>query len=108
MDERSTADFAQVAEHLKNVLLAGGPLLPNSAIAPPDDFLRQHAEFMYVRGHEDENSPVAVTNENLVVHVYQLSNEPPFADSEGSASDSVALSHQLILPSRSLHGLWDR
>lgn len=105
---RSTEDFERVREHVRQALLAGVQVLPNSQWALPDEYLQQHVEGVMVRGPEGYTTPVAVADAFLHIYVFQLSDDPPFADVEGSHhTEAVALSNQLLLPSRQLHGIWD-
>ena len=81
-------------------------VIPNTPLAPPDEYLAKHAEFLIVRAREGAPPTIVLHAESTSVDVYWLSDEPTFAEDDHQRGGGP-LSHQTILPSRMLHGLWD-
>ncbi|TYZ61753.1 hypothetical protein PybrP1_001079 [[Pythium] brassicae (nom. inval.)] len=72
-----------------------------------DEFLREHVESVRVEDDDDgddESHDGVVTQ--LPIHVFKLSDEPP-AEETAEDDESVATCSELVLPSRSLDGLWE-
>jgi hypothetical protein len=104
----STADEDVVRTAVAGYLARAGSVVEHASVAVADDaFLATHVESLAVGGQGDHGREcINVATVDLRVHVYQLDEEGSVE--ERADGDKVPSAREWLLPSRELHGLWDR